>query len=224
MSAPPLVETGPISGGPAFYNPLEETSYAAETVSETEEATPPGLKDTERLEVAAPRPDSGFEIAVDLDSVQAPYIGEDARFTQLRDFDALVRKWARKSSGSGTRISEETLCFLPGISRASIQLIQEMQIQNARLQGAQATLQAEKRQMEERISSLQMDNKMFQDANRKLKRKNDVLKKDILKVEELYASTNAQKDSLEEQLNGIKPRVSLNCGAEIPSNKRRRQE
>ncbi|KAH6661850.1 hypothetical protein B0J14DRAFT_687781 [Halenospora varia] len=37
-----------------------------------------------------------------------------------------------------------------------------MQIQNARLQGAQGTLQAEKRQMEERISSLQMDNKMFQ--------------------------------------------------------------
>ncbi|KAH8751836.1 hypothetical protein BGZ57DRAFT_934353 [Hyaloscypha finlandica] len=220
MSAPLLAGAGPISGGGAFY----EASHAAETLSETEEATPPAPKDIEKLEVAAPPPGGGFEIAVDLNSVQPPYIGDDARLTQLRDIHTLFRKWARESSGSGTRISEETLRFLPGISRAVIQFFQEMQRQNERLQGAQETLLAERRQMEVRISSFQKDNETFQDAKRKFKDEIDVLKRDIIKVEELYASTKAQKDSLEEQLNENKARAASDRGTEGSSNKRRREE
>ncbi|KAH6669854.1 hypothetical protein B0J14DRAFT_565628 [Halenospora varia] len=133
-------------------NPLKEISYTAETILETEEATPLGLKDIERLKVAIPRPDSGFEIAIDL-------------------ADTTLRTWYK------LYILGKTLDLLNFV--------------------------VEKRQIEG---------------------KNDVLKKDILKVEELYTSTNAQKDSLEEQLNRIKPRVSSNCGVEILSNKRHCQE
>jgi hypothetical protein len=39
-------------------------------------------------------------------------------------------------------------------------------------------------------------------------------------VEELYISTKAQKDSLEEQLNKNKPRAALDYGIEGLSNKR----
>ena len=52
----------------------------------------------------------------------------------------------------------------------------------------------------------------------------DVLKRDILKVEELYTSTKAQKDSLEEQLNENKPRAASDRGTEGSGNKRRREE
>lgn len=52
----------------------------------------------------------------------------------------------------------------------------------------------------------------------------DVLKRDIIKVEELYASTKAQKDSLEEQLNENKARAASDRGTEGSSNKRRREE
>jgi hypothetical protein len=43
-------------------------------------------------------------------------------------------------------------------------------------------------------------------------------------VEELYTSTKAQKDRLEEQLNENKPRAASDRGTEGSSNKRRREE
>jgi hypothetical protein len=69
------------------------------------------------------------------DSVQAPYIGEDGRLTLFRrkfrepatlnpadlsEIDATFRRMARNSSGSGASVPQETLRFLPSISRSLI--------------------------------------------------------------------------------------------------------
>ncbi len=111
-------------------------------------------------------------------------------------------------------------------------LISSLQKENELLQGTNTRPQS---------NLVQFSANAWSDAKRKFKGKSlcihlicfiywhrideiDVLKRDISKVEELYTSTKAQKDSLEEQLNENKPRAALDRGTEGSSNKRRREE
>ncbi|KAH6664031.1 hypothetical protein B0J14DRAFT_706730 [Halenospora varia] len=129
MSAPPLSETRDISDAASFYNLVNEISYP------------------QSLGGSVP-PDGGFKIAADLDSVQAPYIGEDGRLTllrgkfrepatlnpaELRAFDTMLRSMVGNSSGSSASIPQETLRLLPSITRTLIRFVGELQANNSQL-------------------------------------------------------------------------------------------
>lgn len=162
--------------------------------------------------------------------MQAPYIGEDGRYTLLRELDAMFRRMAADSSGSSASISQDTLRLLPIILRASIQFISELQTNNsqlhmgsARLQATQENLQARARDAEARISSLQGENEFLKDAKRKLEFKIEDLRRNIREVEQSYASIKSQKDSLKAELEGFKLGATVS-DMESTSNKRSRQE
>jgi hypothetical protein len=233
MSAPPLSEARPISDGASFYNPAEAISHPVEATSETGEGMSPPQNNTQGLRGSIP-PLGGFEIAVDLpleDPVQASYIGEDGRFALLREIDNMFRKMAENSSGSSASIPQETLRLLPGILRTLIQFVGELQAKNSQLhmshamrQATQENLQAGDLQMEARISSLQRENDLVKDAQRKLESKYDGLVRGIREVERSLENTKAQTDSLRAVLDELKLGATSDSGTERSSKKRRRLE
>lgn len=166
ISAPPLDEAAPISDGARFYNPVEAISHVVETTQEASESVSPPHNNNgiHSLRESIPA-GSGFQIATDLDSAQASYIGEDGRFTLLCEIYAIFRTIAAANpSGSCASIPQETLRLLPIISQTLIQFVGKLQASNnqlriryAQLQATQAIRQARERQTEARIDSLQRD-------------------------------------------------------------------
>ncbi|KAH7379660.1 hypothetical protein BKA64DRAFT_231286 [Cadophora sp. MPI-SDFR-AT-0126] len=141
MSAPPLSEAEPTSVGASFYNATDATCLSHETTPETAEDMVPPLNSTPGLGEFSLL-DSNFEIAADLDPLEPSYIGEDGRFTLLREIDTIFRDMATNSSGSRATISQETLRLLPIISRTVIQYVSELQANNSQLHMSNARLQA----------------------------------------------------------------------------------
>ncbi|KAH6667185.1 hypothetical protein B0J14DRAFT_659159 [Halenospora varia] len=175
MSAPPLSEARDISDAASFYNPVDEISYPVETTLETgEDMSPSQNNDSPQSLGESVPPGGGFKIAADLDSVQAPYIGEDGRLTllrrkfrepatldpaDLREIDTMFRSMAGNSSSASASIPQETLRLLPSITRTLIQFVGELQANNsqlhmsyARLQAAQENLQARERHTEGKLT------------------------------------------------------------------------
>ncbi|KAH6668372.1 hypothetical protein B0J14DRAFT_161933 [Halenospora varia] len=176
-------------------------------------------------------PGGGFKIAADLDSVQAPYIGEDGRLTLLRQIDTMFRSMAGNSSSASASIPQETLRLLPSITRTLIQFVGELQANNsqlhmsyARLQAAQENLQARERHTEARISSLQRENESLKDTKMKLEFQYHDIKRDIGEVERSYANIKAQKDILKAELDRIKLGATSDSDMQGSSKKRSRQE
>ncbi|CAG8977996.1 hypothetical protein HYALB_00000665 [Hymenoscyphus albidus] len=228
MSAPPLSQAGPILEGHSFYNPSDKNAKEAisQASSVTGEATPPTLKEcTQGPEESVP-----VEIPIDLVSY-APYLGEDARVTQLRskfsryptlniidprELDQMFGEMAGETSGYGY-IPAGMVKFLPSITRGLIQLVGELQakvghFEMSRLQENQDAFQSGDF-MRGYISWLQRENK-------KLQVKIEDLREALSQVEQNYTSMKAQKDRLKIVLD----QATLNTSNEDTGRKRMRVE
>jgi len=95
---------------------------------------------------------------------------------------------------------------------------------HAMRQATQENLQAGDLQMEARISSLQRENDLVKDAQRKLESKYDGLVRGIREVERSLENTKAQTDSLRAVLDELKLGATSDSGTERSSKKRRRLE
>ncbi|XMA13635.1 hypothetical protein WAI453_006426 [Rhynchosporium graminicola] len=217
MSAPPLSEAEPTTVGASFYNPTDATCSPPETTPKTaEDLVPPLNSDSIPGLGGSPLLDSDFEIAADLVPPEPSYIGDDGRFTLLREIYTIFRDMATNSSGNGATISQETLRLLPVMSRAVIQYVGELQannrqlhMSNARLQATQGSGQAKEQEMGAHID-------VFQREIESVKVKIDEMRRDMREVE-------AQKDILKADLERLGVGAGLDSGVESSGKKRRHE-